>query len=399
MYRIFTLGVKLVVILAFISGCKLPVTMSRNVSVTDLPATSPVPDASAESAATITPTSSETSLLVSPTPLMAGLPAAAVQSQITALPTPATDPLRFTFPTAASDPISLWRPPLYPVPWEPTPYDHFFFIRPIGANQVNWPLAKYRYGGLFYAEPHTGIDIPAPKGTPVLAAGPGVVVWAGFGLYTQRENPDDPYGNAVAIKHDFGYQGNSLYTVYGHMNQVFVYRGQHVEAGEQIGIVGETGHVSGPHLHFEVRIGNNDFFVSRNPELWLSPPQGWGVLVGRVGQERGRPAYKTKVKLVSKEGKGSYEVMTYAEGNVNSDPYYQENMVLGDLSAGEYMLYIELPNGSYKTTIHILPGQVTYFRLDSKDGIDFNPPSPPVATWIPPDPTATPARDVTIKSP
>ena len=104
-----------------------------------------------------------------------------------------------------------------------TPYDHFYFDRPIGANQTNWPLGRYRYGYMLYSEPHTGVDIPAPRGTPILAAGPGTVTWAGYkDLAITRNVENDPYGIAVAIKHDFGYQGNDLYTVYGHMDRTFV---------------------------------------------------------------------------------------------------------------------------------------------------------------------------------
>ena len=136
---------------------------------------------------------------------------------------------------------------------------------------------------------------------------------------------NDPYGIAVAIKHDFGHQGRSLYTIYGHMDQTYVYRGQRVEGGDEIGIVGETGKVSGPHLHFEVRVGDNLFSASRNPELWISPPQGQGVLVGQVLEPDGDKLMRAPVKLRSLEGKGNYDVITYAGGSVNSDEYYHEN--------------------------------------------------------------------------
>ena len=77
------------------------------------------------------------------------------------MPPEPPEPLRFIFPTAGSDPVSHWRPPLYPVPWEPTPNDHFYFMRPIGANVVNWPLARYRYGGVFFEDTvHTGRGYP-----------------------------------------------------------------------------------------------------------------------------------------------------------------------------------------------------------------------------------------------
>ena len=204
-------------------------------------------------------------------------------ARVTPADTPAPDPLRFTFPTPGLEPQSAWRPPLYPTPWAPTAYDHFYFARPIAADEVDWPIADYRYGGVFFADVvHTGVDIPAPVGTPVLAAGPGRVVWAGYGVYRGGTDPTDPYGLAVTIRHDFGYQGQPLYTIYGHLSQIDVAEGQHVETGQAIGLVGETGNVTGPHLHFELRLGENSYFDTRNPELWIVPPIGWGVLVGRV---------------------------------------------------------------------------------------------------------------------
>ncbi len=83
--------------------------------------------------------------------------------------TPTLEPFRFYLPTPGAAPISGWRPPLYPIPWAVSPYDHFYFARPIAADQVNWPLADYRYGGV-WTPPfvHTGVDIDAPYGTPIL---------------------------------------------------------------------------------------------------------------------------------------------------------------------------------------------------------------------------------------
>ena len=61
-----------------------------------------------------------------------------------------TEPLRFTFPTPGPAPKFSLRPALYEVPWALGPYDHFYFSRPIAADEVNWPLADYRYGGIFF---------------------------------------------------------------------------------------------------------------------------------------------------------------------------------------------------------------------------------------------------------
>ncbi|MRR30611.1 M23 family metallopeptidase, partial [bacterium] len=122
-------------------------------------------------------------------------------------PRQADAPLRFTFPTPQPPPISLWRPPLYDTPWALAPQDHFFFTRPISADEINWPLADYRYGGIFFRSDivHTGVDVDAKRGTTVQAAGPGQVMFAGNGLYRGEDDPTDPYGLAVTIRHDFGF--------------------------------------------------------------------------------------------------------------------------------------------------------------------------------------------------
>ena len=64
---------------------------------------------------------------------------------------PQSTPLVFTFPTPQAKPISLWRPPLYDTPWALSQHDHFYFNRPIAADEINWPIADYRYGGIFFS--------------------------------------------------------------------------------------------------------------------------------------------------------------------------------------------------------------------------------------------------------
>ena len=299
----------------------------------------------------------------------------------------ASDPLHFVFPSPVPAPVSAWRPPLYPTPWAPTQFDHFFFARPIAADVVNWPLADYRYGGVFFGnEVHSGVDIPAPLDSPVLAAGPGKVTWAGYGLYAQKEDPNDPYGLAVAIRHDFGYQGEVLYTIYGHMDKILVMKGQHVEGGEQIGLVGQTGKVTGVHLHFEVRIGKDNFFGSRNPELWMSPPQGWGILAARIMGTSGALLDRQVVKVHSLDTNQYWEVKTYGHGPVNCDPYYQENMVIGDLPAGNYEIWIPYAGTIYDLDILIQPGLVSYFTFRGRNGYHTGLPPIPGADFTPPPP-------------
>jgi murein DD-endopeptidase MepM/ murein hydrolase activator NlpD len=296
------------------------------------------------------------------------------------------DVLRFTFPTPGPEPISLWRPPLYEAPWALGPHDHFYFSRPIAADVVNWPLADYRYGGMFMDTDivHTGIDIPNPRGTPVLAAAAGKVVWAGYGLFTGNNNPKDPYGMAITIQHDFGYESQRLFTIYAHLDRIDVVRGQRVETGQAIGIVGNTGNTTGPHLHFEVRLQRNSFYTTRNPELWLAPPHGWGVLVGRMMNTNGSLLMRQTLDVRSKATGQKWMVISYGLVTVNSDDHYQENLVLSDLPAGDYNIQTEYGGESIEAVVTIRPGAITYFTFRGKDGFDPQAvPSGSAVEWTP----------------
>lgn len=108
------------------------------------------------------------------------------------------------------------------------------FLRPLGAPTGD----RFGHPG---GRRHTGIDFPAPSGTPVGAAGRGVVTFAGHN--------DGGYGNLVVVAHRLGFE-----TWYAHLQRIDVVRGQSVAGGVIVGRVGATGHATGPHLHFEVRL-------------------------------------------------------------------------------------------------------------------------------------------------
>ena len=330
----------------------------------------------------------------SPTPVIAPNGTEQASGQIEAGLTPSPIPFQFNLPTPGAEPISGWRPPLYPVPWAVSPYDHFYFARPIAADQVNWPIWDYRYGGIFFADVvHTGIDIPTPEGTPIMAAGPGTVVWVGWGLFSETPgNLEDPYGIAVAIRHDFGHNDQKLYTVYAHMDEALAVVGQHVETGEVIGLVGATGKTTGPHVHFEVRFPINSYHHTYNPELWVAPPQGWGVLVGQVLDTKGKTLQSTLVRLRSEATNKSFSVKTYGIGGaVNSDPYYKENLVLGDLPAGIYKLTISFDKKDKQTWVEIFPGQVTFFTFEGDNGFGTERPPAPSLDFLPQQSPLAPA--------
>lgn len=359
-----------------VGGCQVGLFPQPTATVTTIaePTAAHTPDNSPKlTAAALEAAQSPTAVLGFITPEITPTPTPALSTA-----TPLPDPLRFVFPTQRPAPVSSWRPPGYPVPWAQTLNDHFYFSRPIAADQVNWPLQDYRYGGDFFGDIiHTGVDIPAPFGTPVLAVGPGKVVWAGYGLYRGYLDETDPYGMAVAIQHDFGWQNQKLFTVYGHLSEVSVITGQHLESGEQLGLIGETGRVTGPHLHFEVRLDENSFFSTRNPELWLVPPQGWGVLAGRVSNSGGVLAEDQNIIVTSIESGQNWFSRTYGQGAVIPDAYYKENLVIGDLPAGSYRIRIAYAGHNFEETIEILPGVVNYFYFYGLDGFKLaDPPGP-----------------------
>lgn len=101
------------------------------------------------------------------------------------------------------------------------------------------------------SEFHPGKDIAAPRGTPVFAPADGRVVEAGW---------KNGYGQTVVIDH-----GNGLTTRYGHLSRIEVAAGQELRRGEQLGQVGSTGRSTGPHLHYEVRVGE----LPVSPERYL----------------------------------------------------------------------------------------------------------------------------------
>jgi murein DD-endopeptidase MepM/ murein hydrolase activator NlpD len=302
-------------------------------------------------------------------------------------PTPIPDepPVLAPIPlTVDTQPEGL-RPPPYRIPLQLRPEDHFWFARPIASGEVNWPNPEYRYGGNYFDDMHThsGIDISAPIGHPVLAAADGEVVWAGYGLFGHYLNRDDPYGMAVSVKHDFGFEGKPVYTAYAHMRAINVKVGQHVRAGEQLGEVGATGKVTGAHLHFEVRVGEDSFFATRNPELWLVPPQGWGVVAGRIESVDEWAIPKKSFTITSLDTGRIWHSWTYIDDVVHPDDDYNENFVVSDLPAGYYRISVWVWWMKYDEVFQVLPGQTTFLLVHSGHPMQVNP-TPPPATPIAP---------------
>ena len=308
--------------------------------------------------------------------------------ELSPTPSPFPSTPEFSLPPDIQNNINPWRPPVYPVPWVPSVHDHFYFLNPIAAFDIEAAFSTYGYGDVFFENVvHTGIDIPGDIGTPILAAGEGKVIYAGQGIYRGGEDVfDDPYGKAVVIHHSFTYQGEPLYTLYAHLDEILVAEGQNVAAGENIGIMGKTGKTTGPHLHFEVRLGKNEYFSTRNPDLWISPPQGWGVLVGQILTFEGRLHEQQVVYLYpsediptnNEEDDQLWIAKSYQNEAINSDPYYKENLTISNIPAGTYLVSIPVTNigFSYQKLVEIKPGQVTFFKFNVWRGFSDDDPAP-----------------------
>ena len=106
----------------------------------------------------------------------------------------------------------------------------------------DWPVDRARLTQGFQVgkKVHWGIDLAGPKGTPILAAERGIVVYTGSGFRG--------YGKLVVVEH-----GTEWATLYSHLSKISVREGQTVQQGQVIGGMGRTGRASGVHLHFEIR--------------------------------------------------------------------------------------------------------------------------------------------------
>ena len=115
---------------------------------------------------------------------------------------------------------------------------------PISGARITSGFGMRRHPILGYTKLHTGVDFAAPRGTPIRAAGDGVVIHAGW---------KGGYGRTVMIRHENGYV-----TLYAHQSRIArgIRKGMRVRQGQVIGYLGSSGRVTGPHLHYEIRIGN-----------------------------------------------------------------------------------------------------------------------------------------------
>lgn len=333
-----------------------------------LPPTDPAQDTIVEPGAVdMTPWSTPTSLpTIEPPP----------PSGPTAVPSPTGLPI-----ASNATPIG-YQPPPEEAPLRLHMNDHYWMKRPVDASANSESLFYYPFGSDGPRNEwrvHHGVDMPNPVGERVHAVAAGTVVWAENGAEASvagaQQGVYPAYGNVVIIEHDIGYRGQKLWTLYAHLSAILTQEGAHVEQGETIGLIGGTGDVSGPHVHLEIRFGENNYYSVLNPLLWIVPYVGHGVVAGHVTYPDGTLAEDVTVTLAQR-GRVVQTTTTYiapkrtaSQRNgweVNPDPVWQENFALGDVPAGDYTISVTLNGRRYAQDISVRAGTTNFVELGGR---------------------------------
>jgi murein DD-endopeptidase MepM/ murein hydrolase activator NlpD len=338
---------------------------------------SPTPTAITSPTTTSTPTIRPT-LSATPTapPSITPLPTATA----TLTPQPTATPLPPTAEAGRQCPAEYPAKPAYSrfylaaQPW-PTPNPalsaaHFWLSKPLpggGRFLVNDTFPYGSDGNGRYLL-HNGVDSAEAMGTPVLAAADGVVIYAGPDANVLYGWRCDWYGHLVVIQHDQVWLDQPIYTLYGHVLGISVATGDRVVAGQPVAEIGIGGAATAPHLHFEVRVGENDFSATRNPMLWIHPGATRGVLAGRLMDVNGRAWHGVTVTLINAQGDDLQFINTWTylddpDHLINPDEGYAENFVFPDLSPGRYELYAKIQDVEYRQPVEIIAGELTLVEM------------------------------------
>lgn len=288
-------------------------------------------------------------------------------------------------PTTASDIGLMALLPIRPRAWDlvdapnagaPAVPRHAWFRRPIdGAEGNPYIDATYRYGSTMGGQfqQHQGVEFNNPQGTPVHAIADGVVVYAGKA---------EAGANTVAIRHDQQSEGRYIFSVYYHNTALSVRTGDRVRAGDVIARVGNTGRATNEHLHLEVHVAATadsskivdpqERFPANtvNPQLWIEPIAGTGVVAGRVLDASGAPVPGARVYglvLAYPEETPFAFAETYQD-KAHPDPAYNENFAVGDVPPGRYLLGVDYGGRVVWRTVDVEAGRVTFVEFRPKGG-------------------------------
>lgn len=226
---------------------------------------------------------------------------------------------------------------------------------------------------------HNGVDMAEDLGTPVVAVADGTVLVAQSDYSAWYGWRCDWYGHLVVIELDEQWQGQPIYALYGHVLNLTVVPGQRVSRGQPVAEVGYGGAATSPHLHFEVRVGENEFAQTRNPMLWIDPGPTRGVIAGRLVDPEGRPWQGVPLALVSEETKevvhSTWSYLGDPQNLMNPDEGWAENFVFSDVPPGSYQVVTQIQDVQYSVPVLVVPGQVSSVEMLTEP---LKPPTPQV---------------------
>jgi len=323
------------------------------------------------------PTLLQMALGPTPTPTQTLTPTATRTSTPTATATVTSTPL----PTLTRTPTATRAAPAN-VTRIPTRQlaTHFIVGRPVPlSSAMISPSLSYLYGTTQQGnyDVHHGEEFENPTGTSLYAVADGTVVTAGSDaipacgddpkVFCGRDvngNPGGYYGKLVVIQLKSDYKGQRVFALYGHMSKIGVAVGDQVKTGDLLGEIGSSGVALGPHVHFEIRIGTNDYGSTRNPILWMTPLTGRGSIAGRYADPSGAPVRGAVLNLYRANGDFIFATETYGKDrwpDVNADEVIGENFAIGDLAAGDYI--VRVAGQQFASRFTIEAGKLTWVEL------------------------------------
>lgn len=366
-----------IIVLLALTGCKQEIVASAAVVNTveptpttavtatpDIPPTLPPPPTTLEVAAEVTEAEMPSFSAVDPDALE-DAQHEAVETE-TAVPNPDT-PTPDSEVTETSTPIPTFTPPALPFTSEE---EHYWLKRPIPEGGTVWTDKVYPYGSTRGGtlRPHHGVEFYVDSGTEVIAAASGTVVVAGKDDVIAYGPHTDFYGNLVIVELDTPFEGQPVYNLYAHLSDIYVVEGQHVDAEQLIALSGASGIADGPHLHFEVRLGQNNYGTTYNPRLWLYPFPDYGTVAGRVIRGNGSLVEEAPISLNRIDADSRYLATTsYAGTSVNSDAQWDENFVLDDVPMGYYEVTVAVGKKKFKEEIYVFPYRTNFVEITIED--------------------------------
>lgn len=379
----------------FLSGCSQEIQQQPTMAPTSMlivksvePATPPVPEPTATKLPDVALHIAQLDLAELGTtqraPLaITSLPTAIVTRPVTA--TPSSTPTPKASPTPEPDrtcPESIPLKPEYdryflaaerwPAPEPLAAEPHFWLSKPLpgaGRTLINqrFPYGWDENGRLLL---HNGVDIAEKLGTPVLAVADGTVVVAQADLNAWYGWRCDWYGHLVVIELEQTWQEQPIYVLYGHVLNISVEEGEQVTRGQPLAEVGIGGAATNPHLHLEVRVGENEFDATRNPMLWIDPGSTRGVIAGRLVDPEGRPWQGVPLALVGRDGTlGNASTWSYLGDPLhiaNADEGWGENFAFSDIQPGEYDIYTSIQGTDYRQPVTVVAGGVAVVEIETE---------------------------------